>query len=206
MSPPVGPTGVPQSCEGTSPRDWRVGAGVAGFDTVIVFKDAGRASFQQLGLAASLDRRLSTRFTLQLALGASIGGNVVVRGIAERIRPGLLASIGASYRIVDDSARSPFVVGTASIAQSFVSTASSSLRATDGRLGVVVGKMLGPIAPFLAARAFYGPVYYAGDTGSDRYHYQIGAGVLTYVKGFDAAVEVAFLGERRFTLGVGYSF
>lgn len=206
MSPPVGPTGLPQTCDGEYKRQWRASASLAGFDTTIVFKNNGRAALQQVGVAASLDRTLGERFTVQLALGAALTGHIVFNGRDDRIRPGPLMSIAGSYRAVDDGPRTPFVVGTVSLAQSFVHTDESALRATDARVGVVVGKTFGPFAPFVAARAFGGPVRYAGDTGGDRYHYQFAAGGLLFVKGFDASFEVAFLGERRFTLGVGASF
>lgn len=205
MSPPVGPTGLPQTCDGEYKREWRVGASLAAFDTTIVFSGAGHAALQQVGVAASLDRTFG-RFTVQAALGAALTGHVVFRGRDDRIRPGPLASIAASYRILDDGPKSPFLVATASLAQSFLSTEASSMRATDARIGVVAGKTFGPFAPFAAARAFGGPVRYSGDTGGDRYHYQFAAGALFFVKGFDASFEVAFLGERRFTLGLGASF
>src|SRR5688572_15654819 len=103
MSPPVGPTGLPQSCDGESARKWRVGAGFAAFDTSIDFADAGRSAFQQTGAAASLDYRVSDRFTLQAAAGSAIGGHVVFHGVERRIKPGPLASLAVSLRILDDS-------------------------------------------------------------------------------------------------------
>lgn len=206
MSPPVGPTGLPQTCDGDHDRRWRVGAGVAAFDTTIKFRDAGFAAFQQLGVAASLDRRLGERFTLQLALGSALAGHVVRNGVEHRVKPGPLASLALSVRLLDDGPKSPFVVTTLSIAQSFVRAGDASLRASDARLGLAIGKTIGPVAPFVVARTFGGPVYFLGDVGTDRYRYQVGAGLLVFGKGLDAAVEVAFLGERRITVGAGWTF
>ena len=200
MSPPVGPTGVAQSCDGGGGR-YRVGASFAAFDTTIVFNDGSRASLRQAGVAASLDRRIGDRVTLQLALGSAIAGTIG----EENLHAGPLGSLAISSRFVDDSKTTPFVVGTASIAQSYVKTSTSTLAATDGRIGLVVGKTFGPVAPFVVARAFGGPVYFNGVTGTDRYHYQLGAGALVFSSGFDAAIEVAFLGERRVTVGLGWS-
>lgn len=202
MSPPVGPTGLPQTCDGESKRSWRVGASFLAFDTTIVFRDGPRSSFRQLGVAASLDRRLTDRTTLQLALGSALGGKLG----DERVHQGPLGSIALSVRIVDDGPRSPFLVSTFSLAQSFVRTATSNIAATDARIGLALGKTIGPVAPFVTARAFGGPVRFNGMVGSDRYHYQFGAGALVFSGGFDAALEIAFVGERRVTAGVGWSF
>jgi hypothetical protein len=46
-----------------------------------------------------------------------------------------------------------------------------------------------------------------GVNGTDRYHYQVGAGlVISLVQGFDVFVEGVPLGERAVTLGGGKTF
>jgi hypothetical protein len=200
MSPPVGPTGITEACDGTSSR-YRVGASLAGFDTTIVFSDGSRASLRQAGVAASLDRRVGDRVTFQIALGSAVAGRIG----DDTLRAGPLGSLAFSLRAVDDSPRSPFVIMTASLAQSYVKTSLSSLAATDGRIGVAIGKTIAPLAPYVVARAFGGPVYYNDLVGSDRYHYQVGAGLLVFSGGFSGALEVAFLGERRVTASLGWA-
>lgn len=203
MSPPVGPTGLPQTCDGDAHRVFRAGAAFAGVDTTLRFRDGGHAAFQQLAVAGSFDWRASDRWTLQIAVGSAVGGHLVHRGIDHPIRPGPLASLAASYRWVSDPV---FVVTTMSIAQSFVRAGDAAFRAGDARLGLAIGKTFGPFAPFATARAFAGPVSFAGDSGTDRYKYSVGAGALLFTRGLDLAIEIGFLGERRLTAGGGLSF
>jgi hypothetical protein len=152
----------------------------------------------------SLDRKLGERTTFQLSAGVVTAGRIE----DTTIEPGPLGSIALSYRLVDESKRSPFVIGTFSFAASY----APDLFAADGRLGVAVGKTFArTFAPFAIARVFGGPVRWKQDgearTGGDSHHYQVGLGALIVAgRGVDASFEVAPIGERRVSAGLGWSF
>ncbi|MEZ4302836.1 MAG: hypothetical protein R3B70_48380 [Polyangiaceae bacterium] len=84
--------------------------------------------------------------------------------------------------------------------------------AVDFRVTGIAGKTFFDIlSPYLVLRAFGGPVFWEhegeSETGGDKYHFQIGAGmVLALPRRFDAFVEVVPVGERAAALGLGYSF
>jgi len=77
---------------------------------------------------------------------------------------------------------------------------------------LTVGKVFWQsLAPYAVARFFGGPAIWKRHdesvTGSDRYHVQLGAGVLATAAGrMGAFVEVIPLGERSFSLGATVSF
>ena len=84
--------------------------------------------------------------------------------------------------------------------------------ATDLRAGIMVGKTFADrLVPFLAARAFAGPVnwHLGGEdvTGSDVYHYTVGAGFTFRMPGvLDAFAEAMPIGAQSLTLGASASF
>jgi hypothetical protein len=215
MSPPVGPTGLTQSCDGDHPSNTsRLGVTLGAFDTTIMFGDR-RARLRQQAVAVSVDKRLTPKFTLQLAVGGIITGRLAFEGRHHALS-GITASVAGAYRFVDEKGARPFVIGTASLGQSFLDArdrdVSVPLSATDARVGLVVGKSFGNFfAPFAVVRAFGGPVRWSRSdetlVGSDRYHYNVGLGALFLAgAGVDAGIEVSFLGEKRFTTGIGFSF
>jgi hypothetical protein len=181
------------------------------------------ATLVQPSAAATLEWRLSSKVAVMAGGGAVLPGTLRASGRSFDVRPGWLATIGLSDRIVDGEGRSPFVLLSVSIAQSSARTALPSgtsgtageassvpLRATDVRLGATIGKTLGIVTPFAAARVFGGPVFWSLDgqdlTGTDRGHYQLGVGcALTLGAGFDAFAEWDYLGERRVAAGLGWS-
>ena len=79
-------------------------------------------------------------------------------------------------------------------------------------LGALVGKTFWKtLSPYVGARVFGGPVFwrFADEdvTGTDRYHYQLAAGLLASLpKGVDVYAELAPLGERSVAVGGGVAF
>lgn len=64
-------------------------------------------------------------------------------------------------------------------------------------------------APFVVARYFGAGTSWpdVAGHGADHYRYHVGIGsAFGLSEHFDTLAEVAFLGERRLTLGVGYMF
>jgi hypothetical protein len=180
-------------------------------------------------VTASFDYRLSPVTTLGGGVGAGLGGVITVvppsasgapPGNPQRflVLPGWEATLSYSRRLLDGHGNWPFLVlgisGGASGASTREETlgpppGTSSLYAIDVRAGLLLGKTFWKtLSPYVALRGFGGPVLweYAGSsvTGTDRYHYQVGGGLVTALpEGFDIFVEGIPLGERAITLGVG---
>ncbi len=176
-----------------------------------------RAGLRQEATALSFDRRLTSRVTGQITAGSVLAGNLVYGTDVYAVIPGPLFALAGSIRLVDEATSTPFVLATLSVAQSFARTRNGAgdtfaLSATDARIGVLVGKTISQtVAPYVVARAFGGPVRWDRPegivTGSDRYHYQVGVGALVIAgAGIDGTIEVAFVGERRATAGLGFAF
>jgi len=212
LSPPIGPNGLPAVCHGddSAPR-FRLGAAAGGTSTLIDFAD-GQASFRQAATSATLDVLLFNRLSLSATAGVSLIGQVDHHDQRYDLLPGPLGGVAASYRLFGGSAPFLQVSGGYSLARS-TTRAPDGTEATftsrDYRLGLSVGKVFGPIAPFVAARYFGAGTDWAGVAGhgSDHYRYQVGIGAaLGLSEHVDALAEIAFLGEKRLSLGAGYLF
>jgi hypothetical protein len=125
----------------------------------------------------------------------------------------------ASYRAIDEGDVRPFVLLTGSLGASLAWTSpragtagsSETMTAFDGRLGVAAGKTIANVVtPYLLARAFGLPILWrdqgAAVTGTDAYHYQLGAGAVARAGRFDVLVEGVPLGERVVVGGLGVAF
>jgi hypothetical protein len=84
--------------------------------------------------------------------------------------------------------------------------------ASDARIGIMVGKTFAErVVPFVAARAFLGPVDWklrgVDVRGSDLHHYAVGGGTSYRIPGkLDLFAEVIALGEQSASLGVSVPF
>lgn len=217
LTPPIGPSGLPTICRGDVPR-LHAGLSVGGTSTRIDFP-SGTADLVQGATVAAADVNplvgtVLEPLTLTLAGGASLGGRLT--NLAERwtVRPGAIVGGGASFRFGGKNGW-PFLQPSASLSVSFASAESQSqegrsFRALDWRFGAAIGKTIGSVAaPFVVARYFGGGTDFApaGGHGQDHYRYHAGIGSAFGVSPqVDAVVELAFLGERRGTVGFGYSF
>jgi hypothetical protein len=205
--------------EETRPR-WRVGAGYAFTSTTIRLSGDLHADEQRSGAVATLDYRPSARVTLQGGLGAVAGGVLVLGTARHAFDPGVAAVAGGSWRIVDADGATPFVLLGAQLAFTASTThehgapapPAIGYEALDVRLGATAGYPLARgVSLYALARTFGGPIFWRvqGDavTGTDLYHYQLGAGAAVVVaRRLDLYVEGAPLGERAITGGAGWSF
>lgn len=183
---------------------------------------AGSATFEpdlfKHAVTITGERRLGDRWTLQLGVGATLAGELRIGGEAYTLDPGPLASVAASYRVVDETTHAPFVIASASLGASYGLThvrgatrdPGASFVATDGRIGAAVGKTIGrTLSPYLAARAFGLPAYWtyrgADAVGTDTHHYQVGAGAVLRLGRVDLAAEFVPIGERAVVAGVGFA-
>jgi hypothetical protein len=198
---------------------WRAGVSYGVFDADLSMINGPDLFLERRAVSASLEYRKRDDLTLQFGLGAGIGGRLdVVAGTQNEVVPGWLASVAASWRLVDGQKSKPFVLLGLSLAGSGAATRqlgtsqTEGLYAFDARLGLTVGKTVwNVLSPYAAARVFGGPVLWRFEdqerVAGDRYHVQIAAGVVTALpRGLDLFVEVAPLGERGGTFGGGYSF
>jgi hypothetical protein len=199
---------------------WRLGGGYAFTSTTIRLSGDRRADEQRHAAVATLDVRPTSRVTLQLGLGALIGGGLDLGSVHHDFDPGLAVVAGASWRVVDAEGARPFLLLGTQIAFSASTTHDRSIagasaigyEALDVRLGVAAGYTIArTLSTYALARAFGGPIFWriAGEavTGTDLYHYQLGAGLSVVVaKRFDVYVEGVPLGERAIAAGLGWSF
>jgi hypothetical protein len=224
VSPPVGPTGLVLECDGSGddrPRRLHVSAGAGGARTTIAFSGGPDAALDELSLVARLEVLVAPRVTVFAGGGSIVGGRVQVEGTDFDMHPGWLATAGASWLALTETARRPFVLASVVLGYASVHTTQApqgagpgvdvGWRAADGRIGLAVGKSFGAVRPYAVARAFGGPVSWQlggqSITGTDTHHYQLGAGAALTLPGhFDVNVEAVPLGEQALVLGAGYAF
>ena len=180
--------------------------------TTIVF-DAAKVALRETAVTATIGHFVSARVGFSFTAGGIVAGSIEHRDVAGG------ATIGASlsYLAVYEAARRPFVgvsasFGTALIRGTADDGSARSWSAWDLRGGAIVGKTLaGHWVPYVAARAFGGPVFWhrggSSVTGSDRYHVTAGLGLIVRLPAHvDLTVEVMPLGEQSATAGASLHF
>ena len=184
-------------------------------DTRLAFGDDRHYDFRSQALAAFVGYRLGSGWSLQGAVGAILGGELVgdeIPGTFD-IGTGVMASITAARRWALGDGRW-FINGSASFAlarsptEEMGGTADDPLLATDLRIGATAGRTFADrVSPYALVRLFGGPALWtiAGEdaTGSDPSHLQLGAGVSVVIAaGVSALVDVSVLGERSVAAGL----
>jgi hypothetical protein len=199
---------------------WRVGVNYGGFSSTLIFGNE-HLDIGERAVLATLQFRASERWTLQASAGLLVDGALVSGNVQHLMRPGWLYGVAASYRVLDGARWMPFILVAGSFSASSTATQPSDAAGTgfhaqlmsfDVSAVVTVGKtFFRVLSPYLVGRVFGGPVFWqqAADlrTGTDAYHYQLGAGLaVALFQRFDAFAEYAPLGERRLSFGAGISF
>jgi hypothetical protein len=212
LTPPIGPNGLPTVCHGDE-SGWRFRAGftLGGTDTRI---DIGglKGDLLQTASIVTLDVMPIERLSLSFSGGASIGGHFEYVGQSYDLAPGPIGGVGASYLLLGKTLPFIHLSFTMSLSQATANApngSESSFTSRDWRIGAAFGKTFGTVAaPFVVARYFGGGTDWSTvGKGADDYRYHLGVGSAFGVTDHvDVLVEVAFLGERRATLGVGYLF
>jgi hypothetical protein len=200
-------------------RKWRLGVGYGFASTAIRFDNDLRFDQTRSSALATLDYAATRRWTFELGAGSLLFGHLEHDGIRYDFSPGVLALLGASWRVVDADGARPFVLLQDQLAFVAASTkeggsdaAHVSYAALDERIGGLVGwTYQGVVSPYALARVFGGPVFwrYQGSrvTGGDTHHYQLGAGLVVLIaKRFDISVEGVPLGERALSGALGFAF
>jgi hypothetical protein len=219
-----GPDGV-SACslaeyeESQRPR-WRLGLSGVYTSTVIRFSGALQTGETRYAGLAELSYAPTSRLAFSAGLGAAVGGRLLAPDGAHDFSPGVVASLGASYRVVDGNTPlgHGFVVLSALVSFTGSSTqvgdagAHTAYDALDLRAGVAAGfTWLRTLSAYGVARGFGGPVYWtyrgASELGTDTHHYQVGGGVAVLVgKRFDVFAEGVPLGEQAIAAGASVAF
>lgn len=155
---------------------------------------------------------LPSRLSFRASLGSVVDGSL--DGSAEHdIGPGIVGAANVAKQFVSSAW---FVTPSLTIGASRITTRTAepgaskvSLVATDFRVGVMAGRAVGPVSPYVLARAFAGPVSWTLDgmdvVGTDTHHYQLGAGAsFATESGFAISLDISALGERAASLGMAF--
>jgi hypothetical protein len=155
-------------------------------------------------VAVSLGYPLSERLTLLAGAGALVSGALGAAGFSA----GEVGFVGGSYRAVAPSDVVPLVAVAITLSVAHAGLGGDSFTSTDAKLSVTAAwPIAGIFAPYLSATVFGGPIFYRGDIGGDRYHYQALAGAAVALPlGFDLFVEGSPVGARVLSGGVGFTF
>lgn len=213
LTPPIGPNGLPAVCHGDG-NGWRVRAGltVGGTSTRIEFGDR-EAELLQSATTATVDVFPIERLGLSASFGAALAGRVDYEQLRYDLLPGPIGGVGVSYRFF--GGKVPFVHTSLTFSLARATTRApdeteTAFLSRDYRVGLAVGHAVTSFAaPFAVIRYFGAGTDWdvAGGHGADAFRYQVGAGSAFGIsEHWDALVEVAFLGEKRATLGAGYFF
>lgn len=167
----------------------------------------------QQAVTVSVGQVRPSRLSLRASIGAVLDGTIAGAGRTHDLGPGVVGAIAATRPWTWGPW---FVHGSVSLSGSRVTTTEAragapteGLMAFDARVGASAGRQLGPVMPYLLARAFGGPVLWnvdgAGVTGTDAYHVQLGAGAsVTLGSAWSIMVDVSALGERAASVGVAW--
>lgn len=213
------PTGEKKSAPVPVGKRYRAGFVVGHAASTLVFDGETRVDIDRRAILATIERRLSEKWTLQAAAGGIVTGTLKVGADRHVFGPGWSAGISASYRALDGRGRLPFLLLGGTLAFAGANTRGEKgnspdvdYLAGDVRLSVVVGKTIFPgVSPYALLRGFGGPIWWQihgkDVVGTDAYKFQIGAGLAVAIPlGFDAFVEFVPVGERALSTGLGYSF
>jgi hypothetical protein len=156
----------------------------------------------------------ASQWSFRGSLGAVLDGHLEGGGRTHDIGPGIVVAVGVAKQL---DLGTWFVNGSLGAAISRTTTdeqiAGEGRRTLVGldlfRLGVMGGRRFGSVSPYVAARAFAGPVSWTLDgmdvTGGDTSKFQLGAGAsVTTASGVSLLLDISALGERSATLGVSY--
>jgi hypothetical protein len=190
---------------------------VSATDIFIFGEEEHEGELRRRAISAALEYRVADAWTLSFGGGASIGGDLVVEGVRHRFGPGPVASFAASYQILDGQEELPFLLfgtalsGSTVLSEADPNAAEARFTAIDVRASLTVGKLfLDALAPYATVRGFGGPIFWElnGETvgGTDKYHFQLGAGFLVTAGVVDAFFEIVPLGERAVTVGAAMAF
>jgi hypothetical protein len=207
---------LPQQCDGSFVETrWLSGVSVSGFSTTILFGQS-RVDLAEQSVVGSLGYHANPRWGITGALGAVLDGSATTAASHGDVGAGVVGSLTGSWLPLYEGPRRPFLLLSLSLGASRTTAVSDDgqrhpLTAGDARVAALVGKSFGPVVPFLAARAFGGPVSWrlagAPVAGGDAHHYAVGAGFsLRLPARLELFAEAMPLGERSATGGLSFRY
>lgn len=187
------------------------------YSSTLRFDDRFNMDIVQHTVSAGVTWLAGNNWSFRAGLGAILAGNLGSGAGQHEFLPGALASFTANWRTLTSQGARPFVDLSGSLAGSWSQTefsgeGSDTWLALDARVGVRAGWLLWQrLSPYLHARAFGGPaVWYGGGdepaTGTDIYHYQVGAGLSLFLDGWGLYAEASPLGEQSYFGGASLYF
>jgi len=212
---------VTATCTGSSEATadtplWQLSATYGLAASELSFSNDETVSVRRRVVSVGIERRLGDRWAIQAGAGASLGGDLQLGDERYDLAPGWVASLGGSLRILEGEGMDPFLLAALSIAVGSAlaqgPTDEAMFTASDARLSLTVGKVFWhALAPYAVARVFGGPVFWKrhGEsiTGTDKYHVELGVGLLATAGGrMGAFFELIPLGERSVSLGASVAF
>ncbi|MBK9264627.1 MAG: hypothetical protein IPM54_33185 [Polyangiaceae bacterium] len=215
----VSPKNETKPKRATASKLYRASIVIGHAESTLRFDGRTNVDIDRRALLATIERRVSEKWTLQAAAGGIVTGMLKVGQDRHVFGPGWSAGISASYRAVAGSGWKPFVLVGGTLAFAGANTQgvkddspNVGYLAGDIRLSIVAGITYMPgINPYAVVRGFGGPIWWQIDgkdvVGTDRYKFQVGVGLAVAIPmGFDAFIEYIPAGERALSTGLGYSF
>lgn len=141
-------------------------------------------------------------------LGAIIDGHVDAHGVRSDIQPGLVGALDVAWRVLSAPIDPLSLVLTAQLGVAHTTVGGDGWTALDVRFALTASRtFFDRLTPYVATRAFVGPVFWGDATGGDTTHLQVAVGVgCEIVNHLSIHVEGAFVAERGLFGGVGYAF
>lgn len=194
------------------------------FDADLRFEDDFNGGLHEVLVTAGLARDFGN-LTLGLQLGAMVDGTLTTQGTTYDLAPGFLGGLGLTWRAFEaprDPLSLTFGLQLAVSTSALRDAARSDDRrsqwvALDARVSVMASRTFADVlTPYVAARAFGGPVFWSNRRGAqgpsdvlgtDRAHVQFGLGLgVTPHPALSLHIEWDFFGERGVFGGIGTSF
>jgi hypothetical protein len=189
---------------------WQLGAAGVYTSTALSFGEGLRADQSRYAVVATGVYAPTRRFSLQASAGVGFAGELRMNDVSYEFSTGPTMAAGVVYTLVEGR---PFVAVSGVLSAAFATTRaagepSESYSALDLRIGLIAGTVLFDVlVPYAVVRAFGGPVFWQGHTGTDVHHYQLGAGLtLRPVEWLSISLEGVPLGEQALSAGASVAF
>ena len=168
---------------------WALGLSGLYTSTNIHFSSGLRGDETREELLMAIAHMPSANVTMELGLGAMLGGHLDMPDGRHEFSPGPAAFVGTAWRVIDDR---EFLILNSVLSFSanrteLGSQASEPYEAFDLRLGAVLGiTLFDALSSYVPLRVFGGPIYWhhggQSVTGTDAYHYQVGLGIVLHIQ------------------------
>jgi hypothetical protein len=189
---------------------WQLGAAGAYTSTALRFGEDSRAEQTRYAVVATGVYAPTRRLALQASAGVGFAGELRMDDVSYEFGAGPTVAAGVVYTLLEGR---PFVALSGVLSAAFARTraageSAESYTALDLRAGLIAGTVLFDVlVPYAVVRVFGGPVFWQGDTGTDVYHYQLGAGLtLRPLEAWSISLEGVPLGEQALSAGTAIAF